>query len=393
MVVLDAALGRRLRFLANFDQFRPWPRRILVRLYGALPVYYREDHADYVERNQEVFAKCEALFDQGEAVAIFPEGASRGDRALLPLKRGAARLALAHASRESGAHAFSLLPVGIHYSSITDFRADVTVSVGEPIPRAELASPDSVVTDKEVARLTERVAGELRAHLVDIQDPRRAALFEALARIAATGEGAIDLDSARALARRLEDLHRTDPAGYARVEADAIAFERVRSVLRVPPSAFHDPPRAGSAGRVAALAAGAIPAAVGLAVHALPLWLTRSSTLRYSFDPSQVSFARIASGFWLLLITYLIGGGALALALGSRWPWLLPILSVSALTGLFLVKYAPLARRAWDLWRLRRLERTDPHVVRGARAARDRLLRFVDGESPAIRAKRAGTAG
>jgi 1-acyl-sn-glycerol-3-phosphate acyltransferase len=73
VVVLDIALRRGLHYLAGADQFHPWPRGALMRLYGALPVFDRTLRPDYSERNARTFRRCEWLFDVGEGVP-FPEG-------------------------------------------------------------------------------------------------------------------------------------------------------------------------------------------------------------------------------------------------------------------------------------------------------------------------------
>src|SRR6266545_2611236 len=121
VVVLDVALDRKLHFLAHQPLFRPWPRRLLLKLFSALPVWHRDDEPDSAAHNRETFDQCHVLFQRGEAIAVFPEGVSGGDRTLQPLKTGAARLLLEHLAACDQAP--NLVPIGIRYEDRTAFRA------------------------------------------------------------------------------------------------------------------------------------------------------------------------------------------------------------------------------------------------------------------------------
>jgi 1-acyl-sn-glycerol-3-phosphate acyltransferase len=96
------ALPRRISFLAKSTLFRLPVLRWLLRTVEALPVYRRADAAeddsaepaDAAARNRETFRRCFELLRQNRCIAIFPEGRSHDEPRLLPLKTGAARIAL-----------------------------------------------------------------------------------------------------------------------------------------------------------------------------------------------------------------------------------------------------------------------------------------------------------
>src|SRR5262245_37987181 len=94
VIVLGAAVPRRLHLLAMAALFKPWIRGFGLRLCGTLPIYRRQDDPTLMHRNEDTFRACHELFDRGGAVLIFPEGTSLADRQVVPLKTGAARLAL-----------------------------------------------------------------------------------------------------------------------------------------------------------------------------------------------------------------------------------------------------------------------------------------------------------
>jgi len=377
VLLLDAALGRRFHFLAQEEQFHPWPRMALLRLYGTLPLSSREHRADAMERNAATFQRCEALFDRGEGVAAFPEGISLVDRGLLPLKHGAARLALSYASRRAG-RSLSLVPVGLHYSDRTAFRSDVTVSVGEAIPAGEWLSPQAGDREAAASRLTERMAGAIGALVLESGDHRHERVFSALEPLAAGDAGSLELETARRLAQALAGWRRSRPADFARLEREAHVLERTSRALGVSVPALGERSRADPAGAQLALLVGAVPALAGLAVHALPALLTRAATRRYASEPSQVAFARIASGFLFFGSAYGAGIALLLAVARVHASLLLLLVPLSVLLGAITLSYAERLRCEYERARLACLSRRHGRLVLRARRARAFLLGQLD---------------
>ncbi len=164
VVVLDVAFGRRLHFLAHEPLFHPWPRGLLLRVFGSLPVFFRHETVDGLERNRETFAHCHALLAAGEVVAVFPEGVSDDDRTLRPLKTGAAHMLL-----EAPVSAPPAIPVAIRYENRVAFRADLTVVAGEPIAARPFRrrAIEGAGVDEAAHALTGKMAGALEAALAD----------------------------------------------------------------------------------------------------------------------------------------------------------------------------------------------------------------------------------
>ena len=89
---------RRVSFLAKSPLFRMPVIGSLVRALDSIPVYRRQDEGADTSRNRETFGRSAALLRRGGTLAICPEGASHSEPYLLPLKTGAARIALGAAS-------------------------------------------------------------------------------------------------------------------------------------------------------------------------------------------------------------------------------------------------------------------------------------------------------
>ncbi len=373
VVLLDAVLGRRFHFLAHEEQFHPWPRGVLLELYGTLPLSSREHRPDAMARNAVTFRRCEELFDRAEGVAVFPEGISRVDRGLLPLKHGAARLALSYAERRENRGTFALVPVGIYYSDRTAFRSDVTVQVGKAIPAVALRASGTADPEEAAGRLTDRMAEAMRGLGLEGMDRPEAGVFSALEPIAAGGAGSLELERARRLARSLADERWNQPEKFARLQRCARVFERMRRVLGVSESALAARSRTERRGAVLALVAGSVPALAGLAIHVLPAMLTHAATRRYASDPSRVAFARIASGFFFLVLAY--GAGITLLLVGTRVHpvWVPALALLSALLGVFALGFAPRARSEYERCRLAWISRRHGRFVGRARREREIL--------------------
>src|SRR5206468_1586214 len=89
---------RRVSFLAKAPLFRMPVIRYFVRALDSLPVYRRQDEGEDVSKNRETFAAARKLLARGGTIGICPEGVSHDEPRLLPIKTGAARIALAAVS-------------------------------------------------------------------------------------------------------------------------------------------------------------------------------------------------------------------------------------------------------------------------------------------------------
>jgi len=138
-IVLGAAISRELRFLAKAEL---WRSRLLAwALDGLGAIGIKRGRGDHL-----ALARMRQALEAGQAVAIFPQGAVRGDRVW---HRGAARMALV-----AGA---PLVPVRLIGTARALSRGRigfprVRVIIGEPIKVAPAPEEPAVATE-----LTERL--------------------------------------------------------------------------------------------------------------------------------------------------------------------------------------------------------------------------------------------
>ena len=124
------ALPRRISFLAKSTLFRMPVISFLLKTVEALPVYRKLDAGEDVSKNQETFKAAQDRLRSGGSIALFPEGVSHNSPKLLPMKTGAARIALGAVSVGEPLD-LRIVPVGLYYTSKTTFRSEALLHFGE----------------------------------------------------------------------------------------------------------------------------------------------------------------------------------------------------------------------------------------------------------------------
>jgi 1-acyl-sn-glycerol-3-phosphate acyltransferase len=158
---LLAYAPRRVSFLAKSPLFRMPVIGFFVRALDSIPVYRKQDETgDTAASNRKTFGRAAELLRRGGTIAICPEGVSHNEPYLLPLKSGAARIALGAVSAAAGgALDLKIVPAGLYYTAKTTFRSGALLYFGEPI-HVEPAEPgpDGEPPRAAVRALSDRVA-------------------------------------------------------------------------------------------------------------------------------------------------------------------------------------------------------------------------------------------
>jgi len=193
---------RSVSFLAKSPLFQMPVVSFFVRALDSIPVYRRQDEGQDTSRNRETFERSAELLRRGGTIAICPEGASHSEPYLLPLKTGAARIALGAASvKQDGGtgrrghgemgrqreeltgretphpshvspsprlplspSSLSIVPAGLYYTAKTTFRSGALLYFGEPIPVSSVEPDEQGEPPRErVRELSDRIAGALRS--------------------------------------------------------------------------------------------------------------------------------------------------------------------------------------------------------------------------------------
>ncbi len=352
---------RPVRYVATISATMMPLASATYRALGVIPITrirdvrkMRERGVDAAAVNATAFAAVQTAFAQGDVVAVFPEGGVHDTSFLGPFRHGVSKMALS--SIENGATTdVTVAPFGLQYEAPQLLRSELTVVVGAPISlrawadrerdagRMPLASSlsralqdaliavtrnsnswdDAACRDRLIAAVAGVSAGQrpLAEYTAQIQrrcswlvasqsasDASHEVRWRTIAHaigVAVRRAGGIDtsaLDAARVLAA-------ARPTGLAQDGSEAHHADP-RWPARTP------------------LLATALPALLGLALHA-PIWaITRWNARRSMQVRTDYVAKAILPGLHLIFLSYLLLGGLFALgfrAVGWSSGWAVPL--------------------------------------------------------------------
>jgi glycerol-3-phosphate O-acyltransferase/dihydroxyacetone phosphate acyltransferase len=364
-----AVAGRPVRFLAKAPLFSDAAVGWLVRGAGAIPVFRAQDDPAKMAANEDTFHAAHEALAGGDAVGIFPEGTSHSGPSLVPLKTGAARIALGAAARTGGA--FPVVPVGLVFRRKERFRSAALAVVGEPVAWDDLAGagPDDAAAVRE---LTRRIDEALRDVTVNLERWEDAPLVECAEQVYAAEFGMAD-DPAERVERQgeaaaiLARVRRDDLGAWRDLARQVARHARVLRTLGLRPADLHQEPHLKTAvgwtlRRLAFFLLGVPLAAVGDLVFRLPNFVTEaleaSAEIEHDVRATyKLLVGAVAHLVWILVLSAVVG-------LGFGWRWGLGALFGLPLLGLLTVA----VRNRWD-------EAVDDAVrFLAVRRHRDRLL-------------------
>lgn len=339
-MLIAHALGGLPRFVAKAGLWRFAPARPVLDALGLLPVVRRQDRVKLHDRNAETFARAQRALADGATVAIFPEGTAHDEPHLLPLRSGAARLALG--ARAEGAHGLRIVPVGLVFDDKVALRSRALVVVGMPIEldgwltaRGEPSADD---TDRRaVEDLTARIARALTEVVPTADTVEEAwALARAAAVIAGRPGGSREAASEAPLSRATAIARRLGAAPDAARGRVRQASESYRTALERAGLRDHDLVSQEASGRLVWRAVGAtlrtvalVPcAAFGVAVNGLPYVVVRLAG-RVAPKPAAQATMRVVAGAVAFPLAWLTAG-ALAARRRSWWAGVVVTLAAAA---------------------------------------------------------------
>jgi len=205
--IVNRVFERGLWYLAKSTIFSGAALSWFLRSAHLIPVYRKQDNPDDLSKNKDTFLKAvEHLHRQG-AIVIFPEGVSRAERKLAPLKTGAARIALQAEEAQGFELGLRIQPVGLTYTDFDRFKSSVTVVLGEPLEVKVFR--DAYLSDpvEAVRELTSLVEDRLRAVTVEVTDADHGMLVENISKVyASVGRDSDDHERMQTIIENVNEL-------------------------------------------------------------------------------------------------------------------------------------------------------------------------------------------
>ncbi|OAX40111.1 hypothetical protein K503DRAFT_864905 [Rhizopogon vinicolor AM-OR11-026] len=143
----------------------------LVESAGTVPIKRRKDfNGNQVDNSQAMDKLMEAL-ELGDAVCLFPEGASRYHPTIAPLKTGVARILsdVLSRNRDDPNFSVSILTCSVTYMHRQHFRSDVLVTFNPPMTFTPKDNPELLapVQYEEIKAVTARMQQQISSRTID----------------------------------------------------------------------------------------------------------------------------------------------------------------------------------------------------------------------------------
>ena len=349
-VFLFCLAPRRVSFLAKAPLFRMPVLGFFIRALDSLPVYRRKDEGEDVSRNEETFVAARKLLAGGGTIGICPEGVSHSEPRLLPIKTGAARIALGAVSTGEVTD-LKIVPAGLYYTSKTKFRSSVLLYFGKPIKVPPVSLEETGNLPRAAVReLSDRIEVALREVILNAEQEEA---MQTICRAEKIFSAEVEGESRESLAQELQlqqrfikaytVLRARAPERLLKLELRMSRFEQELMQAGVDPDDFSPPSSPGAVFlhilvRIAAFAVLVVPATLGAVVHYPAYRLGRYLATRFSRDEEDViSSVKIISGMLFLPLTWLLL--AVLIYEWLNWEWALLALLVLPLLGYLAVRF------------------------------------------------------
>ena len=314
-MLIMAAVPRAITVLAKAPLFRHPLIGPPLKLMGAVPVHRRAEAGDDPRKNEDMFVAAIDVLRAGGVILIFPEGTSQPQPILLPLRTGAARLLLGAERARGDASAVTLLPVGMVYRDPETFRsASVQVTIGAPVPTADLIAAHRDRPEDAVRAITARLTEAISARIVEAQDQYTLDLLAVLEQAwweesARRGEPGPSIDEPeqslvwkQQVMRAARYLSDREPHRIAELRHRIELYRSHLDEVGITSTQLGQPYTAGLVisyvlTNVLWLALALPVACWGIVSHAAPYWLTGQIVRRLNLTSEEEATYKIAAGF------------------------------------------------------------------------------------------------
>ncbi len=164
LLIITNIWWRRLNVLTRSSVFKEGIINYLFTCYRMLPIYRVRDGRETLKKNDAIFEKCYQLMADQEQLLIFAEGNHGTKKQVRPLKNGFIRIIEGTLSKYPDTE-ITIVPVGLNYSSITNYPSAFTVNYGTPLSANELIKQHNAedlkkILQTELTKLTVHIDSE-----------------------------------------------------------------------------------------------------------------------------------------------------------------------------------------------------------------------------------------
>ncbi len=351
--ILACGLSRPLYFLVRGDVFsKPFYKRVLKALH-MLPVYRLKDRGyAFVKANYETFDTCYDALKDRLSIMILAEGTTISEKRLRPLKKGTARVAFGALEKYPEIDDVYIVPVGVNFDRIGEFRSEVTVRFGEPISTRNFYPEFCANSNEGIDHLTAELAARMAEQIVIIEKKADEGIAEQLlllSRLKHNGGSDKALQSEIDLSRKVNGMPEEQKTGLSE---RITQYQRALNESGLSDKTVFEGKGAGVLS-VLGLLLGFIPAASGILSNFLPAalakWIADSKVDSKEFYGSVL----LTVALFLYLLYYGIGAIFLYKFTAAYWLWILPL---TAVLGYFAIRYLEFSQNTVKRWHWSRMK-------------------------------------
>jgi 1-acyl-sn-glycerol-3-phosphate acyltransferase len=170
---------RTLWFLARGNLFKNGLFIALLNAVNILPVYRLEDGGyEKLKDNFDTFDACFKALSRNRAIMILAEGRTIHEKALRPIRKGTARIALGALERDPTLKEVYIVPIGANFTNADRVRGQVMIRCGTPILASEYLEEYRSGEATAIRNLTSHLRSRLSSLVVQFPDQARANIGE-----------------------------------------------------------------------------------------------------------------------------------------------------------------------------------------------------------------------
>lgn len=177
-----------IHFLINAGMVQHWFTSWFFNTFFCIPIARAKDTGDRKVNNAESFAKANQFLSEKGVFFVAPEGGSKMERRLHPLKTGVARIALSAEAENNFDLDLHIQPFGLNYTDQRTFRSAIVLHCGAPFSIKKYQEAYEKKPKETVRALTAELAEHMRPLLIDTQDEEQDQFLRELGEMAQAKE-------------------------------------------------------------------------------------------------------------------------------------------------------------------------------------------------------------
>ncbi|MEM1122368.1 MAG: lysophospholipid acyltransferase family protein, partial [Bacteroidota bacterium] len=276
--ILATTLPRPLHFMVRGDLFqKPIYRALLMSLH-MIPMYRLKDIGYKGLKNN--FSSLDYTYDllqKKEQILILAEGTTKHEKRLRPIQKGPARMALGAIEKYPNLDV-QIVPIGVNYTDILNYRSRVMLQIGDPISALTYAKNPTENTAQTIKLITQKLKSQLEKLVIHIENSEDETLCEGLFQLyrnnVRTPNFPVLSDDPKPLAMEIWIANRVNGSAKSKKQEIAqkltiyqtnLAKNNLTDAVIVQPHIYH---RMGIIGIIS----GGIPFAIGWLTNILPIY-------------------------------------------------------------------------------------------------------------------------